>query len=52
MRRWILLGILVLAASWGGWTMVQRHRVAVEHRREAAWVAAYQRATQAFYGGD
>lgn len=52
MRRWILLGILVLTVSWGGWTLVQRHRVAVQQRREAEWMAVLQRATQAFYGGD
>lgn len=52
MRRWILLGILVVTGVWGGWTLLQRHREAVERRREAGWQAAYQRATQAFYVGD
>lgn len=52
MRRWILLGILVITAGWGTWTLVRRHREAVEQRREAAWQAAYLRATQIFYGGD
>lgn len=52
MRRWILLGVLVITASWGGWIALQRHREAVEHRREAAWLVAYERATQAFYGAD
>src|SRR5260370_35289046 len=42
MRRWILLGILVVVASWGGWALFQRHR-------EAVWLAAYKHATQAFY---
>jgi len=45
MRRWILLGILVVVASWGGWALFQRHR-------EAVWLAAYKNATQAFYQED
>ncbi len=45
MRRWILLGILVIAASWGGWILFKRHR-------EAVWLAAYQHATQVFYRED
>lgn len=52
MRRWMLLGVLVITAGWGAWTLVRRHREAVEQRREAGWQAAYQRANQAFYGGD
>lgn len=52
MRRWILLGILVITASWGGWMLVQRHREAIERDRQTAWNAAFQRATQAFYAGD
>ena len=49
MRRWVLLGILVIAASWGGWTLFQRHREAVERQRDAARSAAYQHSTEAFY---
>jgi len=45
MRRWILLGILVIAASWGGWTLFQGHR-------EAVWLAAYKHATRVFYQED
>lgn len=52
MRPWILLGVLITTVIWGGWTLLQRHREAVEHRREAGWQLAYQRASQAFYGGD
>jgi tetratricopeptide (TPR) repeat protein len=49
MLRWILLGILVLAASWEGWTLFHRHREAVQGQREAVRSAAYHQATEAFY---
>jgi len=49
MRRWILLGILAVVASWGAWILLQRHREAVERQGLAAWAAAYQSATRAFY---
>ena len=52
MQRWILVGILLITASWGGWTLFQRHREAVERQRFGIWAAAYQRATQSFYGQD
>jgi tetratricopeptide (TPR) repeat protein len=52
MRRWVLVGILVATATWGGWTLIQRHRQAVEHQRETAWLTAYGRAAQMFYGED
>jgi len=52
MRRWLLLGILVITASWGGWTLVQRHRASEKAKVEGAWSAAYQDATQSFYRGD
>jgi len=45
MRRWIVLGILVITAGWAGWKLFQSHR-------EAVWLAAYQHTTQAFYRGD
>jgi len=45
MRRWILLGIIAITAILGGWILFQR-------RRQAVWLAAYQRATQVFYRGD
>jgi hypothetical protein len=46
MRRWILLGILVITATRGGWTLIQRHRQAVERERETAWLMTYQRPIQ------
>jgi tetratricopeptide (TPR) repeat protein len=49
MRRWILLGILVLAASWEGWTLFHRHREAVQAQRDAVRSAAYNKAMEAFY---
>lgn len=52
MLRWTLLGILVIVASWGGRTLVQRQRQAAAQQREAESAAVYQKATQAFYDGD
>jgi TolA-binding protein len=52
MRRWVLLGILVITASWGGRVLFQRHREAVQRHREEVWSEAYQHATQVFYQGD
>lgn len=52
MRRWVLLGILVVTAGWGGRVLFQGHREAVQRHREAEWSAAYQHATQMFYQGD
>ena len=52
MRRWVLLGILVVTAGWGCWTLLQRHRASRKAEADAVWMAAYQRATQAFYRED
>ena len=49
MRRWVLLGILIITAIWGGRTLFQRHQASLKAKAEAAWLAAYQHATQAFY---
>ncbi len=52
MRRSILLAIVVISASWGGWTLFQRHRASRKAKAEAVWLAAYQHATQVFYRED
>lgn len=52
MRRWLLLGILVIAASWEGWTLFQGHRASQKSKAEAPWLVAYQHATQSFYMED
>jgi tetratricopeptide (TPR) repeat protein len=52
MRRWVLLGILVITTGWGSWVLFQWHREAAQRHREAVWLTAYQHATQVFYGGD
>ena len=56
MRRWILLGILVITATWAGSTVFRRHRQAVQDQREAvqaeregAKSEAFHRAAEAFY---
>ena len=52
MRRWLLLGILVIAASWEGWTLFQSHRASQKAKAEAPWLEAYRQATQSFYMED
>ena len=49
MRRWVLAGILVVTAGWGGSVFFQRHREAVRQQREAALWAPYAPAMQALY---
>ena len=52
MRRWGLVGILVITAIWGGWTLFQRHRASQQAKAEAEWSAAYQHVTELFYQGE
>src|SRR6266481_4349205 len=52
MRRYVLLGILIITAGWGGRVLFKRHREAEQRQREAVWWQAYQHATQMFYQGD
>jgi tetratricopeptide (TPR) repeat protein len=53
MRRGILLGVLVILAAWGGWTLFHQYKEraanAVELERDSFWNPTFQQAQAAMY---
>jgi tetratricopeptide (TPR) repeat protein len=58
-RRLILLGVLLITAAYGAWTLFRNHGEAAQRQRELAqskreepFTMTYQQATKAFYDGN